>query len=147
MAANVTFLSLSYPLPPPGLRPNRSRMGDFRAHAQAAKLYRYSTKTLLKQQHGASGTVGPYAAALVQFIQKDNVRRDIDNLIAAHKPAQDAWKDAGLIVEDSGARLRPVMYEYRVIPGCEPCVRVDLMGTEKPLTLEEFAAILATGGW
>ncbi len=55
-----------------------------------------------------------YAMLKIEFIAKNRIRRDLDNLLASCKSYIDAFVDGGIIVDDSGKRLSYIEGHYRV---------------------------------
>lgn len=105
------------PMPPKGLNPNhagRSVAGRWRL----AKTYKELVYTLLLEEAGQRLHTLPDRACLEVVAVYPDRRSwmDSDNLTAAFKPGRDAYKLAGLIVDDSPAHLVTPEVQYTVDP-------------------------------
>ena len=106
-------VSLDLPWPPAALNPNRARSLHWTARHGAAKQYRSDCFLTAKARTGwlrrnKAPVPMPLPApvsATVTFWMPDRRRRDLDNLLAAMKPAWDGLVDAGLLADDNADQL------------------------------------------
>ena len=105
-----TIIELPY-LPDPDLNPN-TRL-NYYAKASSIKnakeVMEYTLKTidLPKKPY-------EYAVLKIEFIAKDRIRRDLDNLMASCKAYIDAFVTGGIIQDDTGIRLSHIEGHYRI---------------------------------
>ncbi len=104
-------LALDLPWPPAELNPNRARSLHWAARHRAAALYRRECFVAAHQailgriRHSHNLPLTPPVSATVTFWMPDRRRRDLDNLLAAMKPAWDGLVDAGLLADDNADQL------------------------------------------
>ena len=104
-------VTLDLPWPPAILNPNRARRLHWTAQHKAAKEYRWECflygKARSRELAGAKVPLPLPApiAATVTFYMPNRRRRDLDNLLAATKPAWDGIVDAGLLADDNADQL------------------------------------------
>ena len=106
-------VSLDLPWPPADLNPNRARRLHWAARREATALYRrdcfliarVKTGWLRRVKDGTPMPLTPPVSATVTFWMPDRRRRDLDNLLAAMKPAWDGLVDAGLLADDNADQL------------------------------------------
>ena len=98
-------------LPHPDLNPNKRlhHYGLAKARATAKEVMEYTLKTidLPKKPY-------EYAVLKIEFIAKDRIRRDLDNLMASCKAYIDAFVAGGIIQDDTGIRLSHIEGHYRI---------------------------------
>ena len=106
-------VSLDLPWPPAELNPNRARGLHWGARREASALYRRDcfliTRDMMNRALRIKAPVpSPLptpVSATVTFWMPDRRRRDLDNLLAAMKPAWDGLVDAGLLADDNADQL------------------------------------------
>lgn len=105
-------VTLDLPWPPAALNPNRARRKHWSARREATALYRQECFVAAHQaivahirRDSFPLPLPPPVTATVTFWMPDRRRRDLDNLLAAMKPAWDGLVDAGLLVDDSADQL------------------------------------------
>lgn len=106
-------IALDLPWPPADLNPNKRL--HWRSRHKAAKQYRWECNILaramitggLRRIHHSllPLPVPAPVAATVTFHMPNRRRRDLDNLLAAMKPAWDGLVDAGLLADDNADQL------------------------------------------
>lgn len=120
-------VALDLPWPPADLNPNkRLHWADRR---RATQQYRTDCFFVVKARGGwLRRTKVPMplptpVSATVTFWMPDRRRRDLDNLLAAMKPAWDGLVDAGLLADDSADQLsitlKPPQYGGRAGAGVQ----------------------------
>ena len=118
------MIELILPWPDSRLNPNRSKGTHWGGTSALRQSARTEAWALTKQ--AARGYVVPAGeiALTVIFVQPDKRRRDIDNLMASQKNANDGIADA-LGIDDQ--RFNPIIIrrEYGSKPGC---VRITIGG-------------------
>ena len=105
-------VTLDLPWPPADLNPNRARSLHWSAHHRAAAQYRrdcfliaYDQMALFRPWGRSFFPLTPPITATVTFQMPNRRRRDLDNLLAAMKPAWDGLVDAGLLADDNADQL------------------------------------------
>ena len=104
-------VSLDLPWPPADLNPNKRLY--WAARREATALYRRDcfliTRDMMNRALRIKAPVpSPLptpVTATVTFWMPDRRRRDLDNLLAAMKPAWDGLVDAGLLADDNADQL------------------------------------------
>ena len=106
---------IDLPWPPASLNPNRARSLHWSARHKAAKEYRWECSILAKAMITSWITrihrflhplpLPAPVTATVTFYMPNRRRRDLDNLLAAMKPAWDGLVDAGLLADDNADQL------------------------------------------
>ena len=122
-------VSLDLPWPPAELNPNVR--GHWAARREATALYRRECFVAAKDALNRAARIKapmplPLPApvsATVTFWMPDRRRRDLDNLLAAMKPAWDGLVDAGLLADDNADQLsitlKPPEYAGRAMAGVQ----------------------------
>jgi len=116
-------LTILLSLPPKALSPN-ARV-HYMARAKSAKLYREAGAWEAVSAMRRAKIRPPKAKkATVRYtaVHKVRRRRDHDNLIASMKPALDGLVDSGLLEDDSGVTMLPVVWET----GEQTGIRIDV---------------------
>ena len=104
-------VSLDLPWPPADLNPNRARGLHWGARREASAVYRRECFVVAHQailgriRHSHNLPLPAPVSATVTFWMPDRRRRDLDNLLAAMKPAWDGLVDAGLLADDNADQL------------------------------------------
>ena len=104
-------VSLDLPWPPAALNPNRARGLHWATRREATALYRRECFLIahqailgrIRRRHFLP--LPTPVSATVTFWMPDRRRRDLDNLLAAMKPAWDGLVDAGLLADDNADQL------------------------------------------
>ena len=96
-----TQIILTLPLPPAGLHPNAKHRHHWQAKARLAKMCRYQTALVAKQQAPEQ----PWKRCLIipEFYMPR--RRDFDGLVAWLKATIDGLQDGGIVSNDSGVQV------------------------------------------
>ena len=105
-----TVVEIPY-LPDPNLNPNKRlhHYGVAKARSTAKEMMGYMLKTIDLPDQPYE-----YAKLKIEFIAKDRIRRDLDNLMASCKAYIDAFVDGGIIQDDTGIRLSHIEGHYRI---------------------------------
>ena len=105
-----TVVEIPY-LPDPNLNPNKRlhHYGVAKARAAAKEMMGYMLKTIDLPDQPYE-----YAVLKIEFIAKDRIRRDLDNLMASCKAYIDAFVTGGIIQDDTGIRLSHIEGHYRI---------------------------------
>lgn len=108
-------VTLDLPWPPADLNPNRARSLHWSARGTATRQYRWECKIrarahitgwLRHVHHSLPPLPLPVpVSATVTFHMPNRRRRDLDNLLAAMKPAWDGLVDAGVLADDNADQL------------------------------------------
>ena len=107
----MDVVSLDLPWPPAALNPNKRLY--WAARHRAAAQYRNECFVVAKDMINRAGRIkAPVPSPLptpvtatVTFWMPNRRRRDLDNLLAAMKPAWDGLVDAGLLADDNADQL------------------------------------------
>ena len=98
-------------LPNPKLNPNQ-RLHHYslaKAKTDAKEEMEFTLKTIDLPDQPYE-----YAKLKIEFIAKDRIRRDLDNLMASCKAYIDAFVAGGIIQDDTGIRLSHIEGHYRI---------------------------------
>ena len=98
-------------LPDPDLNPNKRlhHYGVAKARSTAKEMMGYTLKTIDLPDEPYE-----YASLKIEFVAKDRIRRDLDNLMASCKAYIDAFVAGGIIQDDTGIRLSQIEGHYRI---------------------------------
>ena len=102
-------VALDLPWPPADLNPNKRL--HWRVRGEATALYRRECflaahqELIGRSRDRANLPLPAPVTATVTFNMPDRRRRDLDNLLAAMKPAWDGLVDAGLLADDNADQL------------------------------------------
>ena len=122
-------VSLDLPWPPADLNPNRARGLHWATRREATALYRrdcfVAAKDMINRARRIKAPVPTPVptpvSATVTFWMPNRRRRDLDNLLAAMKPAWDGLVDAGLLADDNADQLSitlmPPQYGGKALAG------------------------------
>lgn len=104
MSRSITIV---LPLPPTALNPN-ARVSHWGVRQRATKKYREDCKVLATAAVRKAFKVDPHwGHCTIQprfFFKRESLVQDDDNAIRSMKAARDALQDAGLVINDKGAR-------------------------------------------
>ena len=124
------IVCIEFDWPPRALSPNGGQGKAWYVKADATAKYSSDCTYIARaarnalRQAGVKLPLEARVSMVVTFVLRQFGRRDLDNLIAQLKPAQDSLRAAGILTDDSMKYLRPVTYDAEAGP--RPLVRVEL---------------------